>query len=298
MKPRTLISWPMVAAFVAAVGFTSTVLGQGKPSEEAAWLAFTRPQPPEATFKYVANGSENQELEIYAPAGLRPAGKLSPVLILVHGGGWTRGTREALAPHARYLAARGWVCVNISYRLTSEPGITLVDAQADVRAALDWVRAQAAERSWDPQRISALGESAGGQLVCALGMLPPDPNRWRVHSLVLFNPVLDLTTLKWALATPGVRGPGKSAHDSAEWASPLFHLTSAAPPILLLHGRKDATVPIAQAEAFAARANSVGAKVDLIVVENAAHAFLLQGYGKPDEIRAALGQIADFLGKP
>jgi hypothetical protein len=53
-----------------------------------------------------------------------------------------------------------------------------------------------------------------------------------------------------------------------------------------------------QAEAFAARAKAVGARVELVVLENSAHAFFLQGFGQPDEIRAALRQIADFLARP
>ncbi len=193
--------------------------------------------------------------------------------------------------------------MNISYRLTSEPGVTLNEAQADVRAALAWVRAEAEKRGWDPARICALGESAGGQLVCALGLLPPEPERWRVHSLVLVNPVLDLTTLSWALNTQGLKeagpvNPATAAQHPAGLASPLFHLTHDTPPILLLQGRKDVTVPVAQAEVFAARGKAVGASVELVVMENSAHAFLLRDFGRPDEIRAALRQIADFLPRP
>lgn len=293
--------FPLYAAL--AGGFVSICFGQGSAAEEMAWSAFTRARPPESTVKYAANGSENQALEIYSPPATAGSGERRPVLLLVHGGGWSGGSREALAPHARYFAARGWVCVNISYRLTSEPGVTLTEAQADVRAALAWVRAQAATRGWDPARISALGESAGGQLVCALGLLPPEPEQWRVNSLVLVNPVLDLTTLSWTLNTPGLReagpvNPASAAQHPAGLASPLFHLTRDAPPILLLHGRKDVSVPIAQAEAFAARAKAVGAKVELVVFENSAHAFLLREYGQPDEIRTVLKRIADFLGAP
>ena len=56
--------------------------------------------------------------------------------------------------------------------------------------------------------------------------------------------------------------------------------------------------PIAQAEAFAAAAKRAGAKVELVVLENAAHAFLLRGYGEPDTMRLALKHAAQFLGDP
>jgi len=271
---------------VAATSSAIICLAHGNLADEAAWRAFTGSRQPDDVVAYVPNGAANQSLEIYLPPEATE-GKPAPVLLFVHGGGWIRGTRSALAAHARYFAARGWVCVNISYRLTSEPGVTLADQQADVRAAFEWVHAHASRRGWDRERISALGESAGGQLVCALGVLPPETGSGSAHSLVLVNPVLDLTKLPWALTTPGVR--------DAALASPLLHLTSEAPPILLLHGRKDVTVPVAQAEAFAAKAKSVGADVRLIVLENAEHAFLLEGFGDPAGIRNALGQIAEYL---
>lgn len=286
-------------AGVLAVGCLSC----GATTDDTAWAAFAQATRPAETARYVANGSANQELDVLLPADSSDVDKPRPVLILVHGGGWSGSSREALAPHARYFAALGWVCVNISYRLTSEPGVTIFDAQADVRAALAWVRAEAPRRHWDSTHICGLGESAGGQLVCALGILPPDAAQWRVRSLVLVNPVLDLTTLNWALNTPGLREagpiqPGTAEQHPAGLASPLLHLTRDAPPVLLLHGRKDVSVPIAQAEAFAARAKTVGAQVELVVFEKSAHAFLLREVGAPDEIRSALQRIALFLGAP
>src|SRR5215216_5924816 len=108
--------------------------------DTAAWTAFSAKSLPASTERY-GSADALQELEIYPAVaragGTRPA---KPVLILVHGGGWGGGTREALAPHARYFAALGWTSVNISYRLTSQSGVTLMNAQEDVRAAFDWVR--------------------------------------------------------------------------------------------------------------------------------------------------------------
>jgi len=301
---KSLVRYVGLAGAVAiSFALPAICLSQSAVSDETAWTAFNHSTPPTATVRYVTNGTANQELEIFTPPQLPASGKLLPVLILVHGGGWTGGTRGALAPHARYFAARGWVCVNISYRLAGEAGVTLPDAQADVRAALAWVRSQAAQHGWDSARISALGESAGGQLACALGILPPAPAEWRVHSLVLVNPILDLTTLAWALTVPGLReagpvNPATAAQHPAGLVSPMFYLTHDVPPILLLQGRKDVTVPVAQAEAFATRAKSAGASVDLVVYEKSAHAFLLRECGQPDEIRPALQRIAAFLGEP
>jgi acetyl esterase len=274
----------------------------GIPDDDAAWTAFQQKAAPASVERY---GSDPlQELEIYpAAAGSRAARGTKPVLMLVHGGGWGGGVREALAPHARYFAARGWTCVNISYGLTSLPGVTLMKAQEDVRAAFDWIRTQAPQRGWDANRIVVLGESAGGQLACAIGVLPPDAQRWQPHSLVLINPVMDLTTLSWALNQPGLRDAGaidpatREKHPAVA-VSPLFHVNRSSPPTLLIHGRDDSVVPFSQAEAYAARAKSVGAKLELVTLEKTNHAFFLQEFGSPEAIRSTLQRVARFLDPP
>jgi acetyl esterase/lipase len=298
--------WSATLAIAFGLVFTDAVRAQGRPGEKEAWSAFLQDSSPAETVRYLPGGTENQSLEIFLPASTAKSGGKKPVLLLVHGGGWSGGARDALAPHARYFAALGWVAVNISYRLTSEPGVTVQKSADDVRAAFDWVKQEAPRRGWDAGRISAFGESAGGQLVCALGVLPPDPQRWRAHSLVLINPVLDLTTLSWSLNTPGVSeggpvnpaNPAAFAKHPARAVSPLFHLTADSPPMLVLHGRKDTSVPIAQAEAFAAAAKKTGARVELVVLENMAHAFLLRQWGDPETMRSALKRVAEFLGEP
>jgi len=275
MNPRSNVG--SVVVLISALVATTIQGCAQSANEEEAWRAFSAPDSRPIERVRTADAATAPEVGIVVPD--RPRSKTPPVLILVHGGGWYSGSIDVLAPHARYFAALGWVCVSVSYRLTSTPGVTVMDGQQDVRSALTWVRRVASVRGWDGERICALGESAGGQLVCALGILPPEPDHWRVRALVLVNPVLDLTTLPWALQQPGLReaGPYNSAdheHHQAWKSSAMFHLTADTPRTLVVHGRNDVTVPFAQAEAFVARAKQVGAKVDLIVPENAAHAFL------------------------
>ncbi|MEO6568039.1 MAG: alpha/beta hydrolase [Opitutaceae bacterium] len=298
------MSWArfLVAASLLA-GMPLGVDAQISPNDQIAWAAFTQKPAPPTTERY---GSANalQELEIYpARSSAGSAGRATPVLMLVHGGGWGGGTRDALAAHARYFAALGWTSINLSYRLTSLPGVTLLNAQEDVRAAFDWIRIHASQRGWDATRIVVLGESAGGQLACAMGVLPPDAPRWQPHALVLINPVLDLTSLTWALNQPGLReagpfNPAAADKHPAYAVSPLFHVTKNSPPTLLLHGRDDNVVPFAQAEAYAGRAKTVGAKLELVALEKTGHAFVLTEFGSPEVIRATLQRIAQFLDSP
>jgi acetyl esterase len=292
------------AAAVAFGAASSCGAADSPPLESRAWEAFNQPAPPAAAVPYVPEGAGKQVLEIHEASRIAgsPPGP-APVLLLVHGGGWSGGSRDALAPHACYFAARGWVCINVSYRLTSEPGVTLQKAAEDIRAAFGWVRAEASRRAWDANRISVLGESAGGQLACALGVLPPEPGSWRAQRLVLVNPVLDLTALSWALTVPGVKEAGpvdpRARGKHPAWTvSPLFHLRKDSPPILLLHGRDDTSVPFAQADAFTARGRAVGASVELVGLDGTGHAFLLREFGQPELIRATLQRIAQFLERP
>jgi acetyl esterase/lipase len=92
----------------------------------------------------------------------RPAG--TPILLLVHGGGFYSGNKGREArPLVRYLTSRrGFVCVSANYRL--QPHVTLADQVADVRGAIAWVRAHAAEYGAEPGRLFVAGSSAGADL--------------------------------------------------------------------------------------------------------------------------------------
>ena len=92
----------------------------------------------------------------------RPAG--GPILLHLHGGGFHSGTKAREArPLIRHLTSRrGFVCVSANYRL--QPNVTLADQVADVRAAIAWVRAHAAEYGGDPGALFVTGSSAGAYL--------------------------------------------------------------------------------------------------------------------------------------
>ncbi|MFQ6090625.1 MAG: alkaline phosphatase family protein, partial [Candidatus Bipolaricaulia bacterium] len=91
-----------------------------------------------------------------------------PAIIFVHGGGWVGGDKRGMEPYARYFAERGYVGFAINYRLA--PGFKFPAQIEDVKCAVRWVRQHAAEYNVDPDRIGALGTSAGGHLVGLLGV--------------------------------------------------------------------------------------------------------------------------------
>ena len=109
------------------------------------------------------------ELDLYRPEG----NDVCPAVIIVHGGGWVAGDRTMERSLARHLAARGYVAATVSYRL-GEPG-RFPNAILDLRTAVRWLRAHAGEFHLQPNRIGAIGGSAGGMLVTFLGATNGEP---------------------------------------------------------------------------------------------------------------------------
>lgn len=111
----------------------------------------------------VADGVELR-LDLYRPTGDGPF----PAVIVVHGGGWEAGSREMERPFAKRLAGAGFISVPVSYRLG--PAGRFPNALHDLKSAVRWLRAHAAEHGIDADEIGAVGGSAGGQLVALLGV--------------------------------------------------------------------------------------------------------------------------------
>ncbi len=114
-------------------------------------------------------------LDIYRPADGQLAD--APVLLQVHGGGWTIGRKDQQGiPLMQHLAAKGWVCVAINYRLGPRH---LWPAQiVDVKKAIAWVREHIGAYGGDPDYIAITGGSAGGHLA-ALAALTPGRREWQ-----------------------------------------------------------------------------------------------------------------------
>src|ERR1700756_1182793 len=109
--------------------------------------------------------------DFYAPKGLDKA----PVLVAVHGGGWQVGTRKFYSNWGPYLAKNGYAVFAIEYRLM-KPGVsTWPGAVYDTKAAVQYVRAQAAELGINPDRIALVGDSAGSHLSALVALAGEEP---------------------------------------------------------------------------------------------------------------------------
>ncbi|MFM9995676.1 MAG: alpha/beta hydrolase fold domain-containing protein [Phycisphaerales bacterium] len=127
--------------------------------------------PTHADVPYAAQ-SQAQRLDVYVPPGPVPPGGF-PVVIWIHGGGWSGGDKSSAAGRVAPLRARGIATVGINYRLSGE---AVFPAQIhDCRGAIRFVRAHAAQFSLDPARVGVWGSSAGGHLSALVATSGNDP---------------------------------------------------------------------------------------------------------------------------
>ncbi|NBD38211.1 MAG: alpha/beta hydrolase fold domain-containing protein [Verrucomicrobia bacterium] len=229
---------------------------------------------------YAEREGEPLQLHIFEPD--RPSGT---ALLWFHGGGWQAGEPEQLYPQCRYLAGLGFTAISAEYRLATE-GRTLQDSVQDARAALAWLAANAAAIAIDPARIVVGGESAGGHLAAMAALSGTGTEKAPAAAAqILVNPVLDLTSLDWAMRKPGVNGDRKTA----KILSPLHRIDAQSAPVLLLHGGRDEIVQAEQAKAYAEALQAAGVPAKLRVWPDRGHAFFLDLPGKrPD--REAMGK--------
>jgi len=110
----------------------------------------------------------NRQLHIDAFIPAKSKLKAVPAIIMVHGGGWRSGNRTQHIPLAQHLAALGYACFTVEYRLSTE---ALYPAPLnDIKSAIKWVRAQGTKFKVDTNKMAVLGFSAGGQIAALAGV--------------------------------------------------------------------------------------------------------------------------------
>lgn len=219
-------------------------------------------------------------LYVFDPPG-RDRTKPVPAIVFFFGGAWTTGSVAQFVPQAKHFASRGIVAIVADYRVFSRQKTTAFEAIADGKSAIRWVRAHAAELGIDPQRIAAAGGSSGGHVALSAAVLDRFDEKnedarvsSRPNALVLFNPAVDTSP-------PSAAGTGGRANQviaerfggRGRDGSPFHHLRGGLPPILVLHGTADATIPYADVERFCAEARKLGNRCEVIGYEGAGHGF-------------------------
>jgi acetyl esterase/lipase len=189
-----------------------------------------------------------------------------------------------------HLAAQGWVCVAINYRLS--PAATWPDQLVDCKRALAWVRAHVAEHGGDPDVVVVTGGSAGGHLATMVGLTANDP-RYQpgfedvdtsVRAMVPFYGVFDFTDrfgirgardpLRRLLERRVVKRRRRDAPEVFADASPMEHVHPDAPPALVVHGDLDTLAPVEEARRFVAMLRAASRRpVVYVELRGTHHAF-------------------------
>jgi acetyl esterase/lipase len=226
------------------------------------------------------------KLDVYLPEGNRaPIG----LIVWVHGGAWRAGSKDSV--DLLRLAERGWALASVDYRLST---VARFPAQVhDIKGAIRYLRAHAAEYGFPPSRVVVAGSSAGGHLAALVGVsnrnaelegsvggnldqtsdvqaivslygasnLASILGQSTPHGLNVRKPALDLL----------LGGQPDAVPQLARLASPVTHVSAGDPPLLMLHGDQDNQMPINQSHELEGAYVKLGLPVDFVVVHGAGH---------------------------
>jgi acetyl esterase/lipase len=243
------------------------------------------------------------------------------VLVGVHGGGWQIGDRRFYTHWGNYFARKGYAVFAIEYRLM-KPGVkTWPGAVYDVKAAVQFLRAEAAEFGLDGERIALIGDSAGAHLSALLALAGSEPqfsNQYladrhaatsaEVKAVVGFYGVYDMlaqwehdqiTRPRDQITEKLLGGPPMLSRKVYFEASPLSYATvdKNGTRFLLVYGREDDIVdPISQSEKFLTALKQAGFYARQIVVPGAGHFWCPEPVDEPGSFGAYAGpKIVRFL---
>jgi acetyl esterase/lipase len=276
---------------------TATPPPTATPIPTASPVPFQRYGETLTNVAYCKTDDASQKMDIYFP----DSGGPWPVLVYVHGGSWMRGDKSEALMFAGGMTAQGYLVASINYRLY--PPARFPAMIEDVKCAVRSLRAHASEYNVDPDRIGAMGVSAGGHLVSLLGTSDQSAG-WdvgeyldqssRVQAVIAMAPVTDLTKNFPNADIEAMRHVG-FGEDNIVQASPLTHVTSDDPPFLLIHGDHDELVPYEQSQLMYDRLVQMNVPAQLVIVKNATHSFTApEGTLTPSPIE--INQIIlDFL---
>lgn len=215
---------------------------------------------------YMANASPEQTLDVYAPQGPGP----HPLVVFIHGGGWTGGDKAQNAPDAAFFVRQGFAFASVNYRLS--PAVRHPVHVQDVARAVAFLRSSAPRFNADPERLVLMGFSSGAHLAALLAADPRHLTTVGVRPDVVRGVVLidgGGYDIPFELhLRPGVRREWRKAFgdDEAVWreASPVTHLRKGrGVPPFLVYVNADHPMRVTAAHRLEARLRAVGARVQL-----------------------------------
>ena len=266
--------------------------------------------PPGVDFKgdvvFASPDGQDLHLDLFLP---RASEGPMPAVVYVFGGGWRQGNKQHFWRQAAHMATKGFVGACVEYRLSGEA--TFPAALEDTKAAVRWLRANAAEYGIDPVRIGAAGGSAGGHLASMLGTthsileFEGDGGNAefssRVRAVAAFNPVLNFENLPRAIESIVAQFMGTAYAENPQlWlkASPTSHVGKDSASFLFLHGTGDERAPYQQSVDMMNELQASGVRAELFTGEGAAHGFFNRPPWFEPTLKAMEKFFVDALGNP
>jgi acetyl esterase/lipase len=236
----------------------------------------------------------------------------APLVLYVHGGSWISGDKSDGAGLMFFsnLRASGYILAAINYRLA--PSYQFPAQIEDVRCAVRYLRANASRYNLDPNRIGAMGGSAGGHLVSLLGLAGDAPG-WQPEAyrepytdqsncvqavLDMFGPSDLVRLVKTdSRVRNSVFGASEDDNTLLQTYSPVTYISSDSPPFLILQGDKDETVPLEQSQVLYDQLTAAGVPATLVIVHNAGHGFAPVGGDLNPSLDEMRSMVVDFFGQ-
>lgn len=281
------MSWSVKSALlVVVVGCSQSV--------ESGLTAQARPVVGEPrVFVFASPGGVDLKAFVFSSNSDR-SGELRSGIVLFHGGGWVQGEPEWAFARARHFAERGMVAVAAQYRLSDQKSITPIEAMADARTVIRWMRSQAKSLGIAQERIAAYGWSAGAHLAASTAIFDDAAHgasdKAGPSALVLVSPAVSLGSDQWFQRLLGRRG-------NARDLSPDQHVREGLPPTLILQGSTDTVTPLAGVKRYCELLRAAKNRCELHVYEGFGHLFTPAGIPDDGQPRPDPATAADALAR-
>ena len=267
---------------------------------------FAQMAPAHKDIVYATVDGKELKLDLYLPA--KPVVK--GLLVWVHGGAWRGGNKESV-PKA--FPESGIATASLEFRQSTE---SKFPAQVhDIKAAIRFLRAKAKDFGFSADRIVIAGSSSGGHLAALVGVTNGNAElegtvgdhlkeSSKVQGILDYFGASDLTTIL-AQSTPfglNVRKPAlelllgglpEQNVALAKLASPVFHVDSKDPPLLIFHGEQDPQMPISQSHELTGAYQKANLSVRFDVVYGAAHGG--DAFYTPERVKSAVDFVVQNL---